>query len=190
MGHIVPSSLLAKIVDDQVSGISTGYARDVRVSRRKEMVFADAGKIAHEGKYTMFGQIIQQLNENCAEMSNFRQTDVDCKAYDVKFLGEGSIDAGGPFRETLTNIAHEMEIGAAPVLIKSPNNKNEHGTNRDCFILDSRSSTPAHKLMFRFFGGYLAYSFLTKSPMPLTLAPWVWKQLLEQDVTLADLEGI
>ena len=44
--------------------------------------------------------------------------------------------------------------------------------------------------MFRYFGGFLAYAFLTKSPLPFNLAPWVWKQLVEDVVTLEDLEGI
>ena len=77
-----------------------------------------------------------------------------------------------------------------PILIRSPNNRNEHGNNRDCFIFDSRSTTPAHKLMFKFFGGFLAYAFLSKSPMPFNLAPWVWKQLIQEEGTLNDLDGI
>ena len=123
-------------------------------------------------------------------MANFRKNSVDSKCYNITFRGEGSIDAGGPFRESLVNVANELESGVVPILIKSPNNRNEHGINRDCYILDSRSNTPAHKVMFNYLGGFLAFSFLTKSPMPLNLAPWVWKQLLHEPVTLSDLEGI
>ena len=123
-------------------------------------------------------------------MSNFRITSTDDKCYSINFLGEGSIDAGGPFRDSLTNIAEELESGVAPILIRTPNNRNEHGINRDCFIIDSRSKTPAHKTMLRYFGGFLAFAFLSKSPMPFNLAPWVWKQLVEEELTLNDLEGI
>jgi len=49
---------LSKIVDEQVQSIDGGYERQVTVSRRKAMVFADAGKVDHEGKFTMYGQII------------------------------------------------------------------------------------------------------------------------------------
>lgn len=115
------------------------------MSRRKAMVFADSGKVDHEAKYSMFGQIIKQLAESNPDMSNFRIKSIDEKCYSINFLGEGSIDAGGPFRESLTNIAEEMEKGVVPLLIRSPNNKNEHGINRDCYILDSRSKTPSHK---------------------------------------------
>ena len=114
----------------------------------------------------------------------------DEKCYKIDFKGEGSIDVGGPFRDSLTNIARELESGVVPLFIKSPNNKNEHGTNRDCFILDSRSKTPAHKFMFNYLGAFLAFSFLSKSPLPFNLAPWVWKQILEEQVNMQDLEGI
>ena len=148
------------------------------MSRRKALVYADSGKIDHEGKYSLFGQIIQQLAQNRPDMSNFRIKSIDEKCYRVTFKGEGAIDAGGPFRESLTNIAEEFEKGVVPLLIRSPNNRNEHGNNRDSFILDSTSTTPAHKFMFKYFGGFLAYAFLSKSPIPFNLAPWVWKQLL------------
>ena len=187
---LMPPSISNKLVDELVSQLDSGYEEGVEVSRRKAMVFADSGKIDHEGKYTIYGQIIQQLRQRNPEMHNFRRLGTDDKCYSVKFLGEGSIDAGGPFRESLTNIASELEKGVVPILIRSPNNRNEHGTNRDCFILDSRSNTPAHKMMFKYFGGFLAFAFLSKSPLPLNLAPWVWKQLLEDEVTLDDLEGI
>jgi len=44
--------------------------------------------------------------------------------------------------------------------------------------------------MLRYYGAFLAYAFLSKSPIPFNLAPWVWKQLLHEKVTLHDLDGI
>ena len=123
-------------------------------------------------------------------MQPFLQTGTDDKCYTCNFEGEGSQDWGGPFRESLTNIAAEFESGTVPLLIRTPNNRNEHGACRDCFILDSRSETPAHKLMFRYFGGFLAFAFCSKSPLPFNMAPWFWKQMLGEDVTLEDLEEI
>ena len=123
-------------------------------------------------------------------MSNFRHRSVDERAYSIKFIGEGSIDAGGPFRDSLVNIVDEMESGAVPLLIKSPNNKTDHGANRDCFILDPASTGPAHLNMFKFLGGFIAFGILSKSPVPLNLAPSVWKQILGETMTLADLDGI
>ena len=123
-------------------------------------------------------------------MACFRKSSVDDKCYSIKFLGEGSVDAGGPFRDSLVNIVQEMEDGLVPLLIKSPNNRNDHGTNRDCFIINPSSTSPAHLEMFKWLGGFIAYGILSKAPVPLSLAPTVWKQILGERMTLSDLESI
>ena len=122
-------------------------------------------------------------------MSCFRHSDVDGRAYKVSFKGEGSIDAGGPFRDTLVNIVNEMWQGALPLLIKSPNNRNDHGSCRDCFILDPAATSPACLEMYKFIGAFLAFAILSKSPLPFNLAPSVWKQLLGENLTISDLES-
>ena len=58
---LMPPSVSSELVDAAVERIDTGYGSRVSVSRRKAMVFADSGKIDHEGKYSIFGQIMQQL---------------------------------------------------------------------------------------------------------------------------------
>jgi hypothetical protein len=60
---LVPPTVLSKIVDKTCEEVDGGYSRDVSVSRRKAMVFADSGKIDHEGKYSIYGQVIQQLKD-------------------------------------------------------------------------------------------------------------------------------
>ena len=44
--------------------------------------------------------------------------------------------------------------------------------------------------MFKFLGAFIAFGILSKQPIPLNLAPTVWKQILGQDLNLADLESI
>ena len=108
-------------------------------------------------------------------MSNFHHKSVDERCYCVKFRGEGSIDAGGPFRDSLVNIVQEMEDGLVPLLIKSPNNRNDHSAHRDCFILNPDSTGPTMLEIFKYLGGFIAFGILPKSPVPLNLAPSVWK---------------
>jgi len=123
-------------------------------------------------------------------MANFRHHGTDDHCYKIKFLGEGSIDAGGPFRDSIVNVVAEMESGLVPIFIKTPNNKNDHGTNRDCFILNPDSTSPSHLEMFKYLGAFIAFGIMTKAPVPLSLAPTVWKQILGERMTLADLESI
>ena len=105
------------------------------------------------------------------------------------FKGEGSIDEGGPFRECLTNVLKELEGSCLPLLIKTPNNRNNHGYNRDCFCLNPSSFTPRHQEMFVFLGNLIGYSIRTKSAMNWHFPPIFWKQLTNQEVTFDDLEG-
>jgi len=90
-------------------------------------------------------------------------------------MGEASGDDGGPFRDTLDNIAAELELDVLPLLMKSPNNKNNHGSNRDCFILNPSSRSPTHLDMYKFLGGFLAYHICSTAPIPIHLAPVLWK---------------
>lgn len=129
-------------------------------------------------------------NSQYNDLNNFRKRDTDGRIYRINFKGEGSIDAGGPFRDSLVNIVTEMEQGLVPLLIKSANNRNDHGSNRDCFVLDPASKSPAHLEMYKYLGAFIAFGVLSKQPVPLNLAPTVWKQILGQPLTLADLESV
>ena len=43
--------------------------------------------------------------------------------------------------------------------------------------------------MFKFFGAFLAFSIMTCSPIPIHLAPSLWKQLLGEELEMSDLES-
>ena len=120
-------------------------------------------------------------------MQCFRVKDFNEKAYSIKFIGESSIDGGGPYRDSISNVFNEMESGLVPLLIKSPNNRNEHGEYRDCFVIDPKSTSPSHLEMYRFLGGFIACAIISKAPIPLNFSPTVWKQIFGQPLTLADL---
>jgi hypothetical protein len=45
-------------VDKACELVTPGSSLEVSVSRRKAFNYADSGKIDHEGKYSLFGQII------------------------------------------------------------------------------------------------------------------------------------
>ena len=87
-----------------MKGVNEGNPGTVDVNRRLAQEFADSKKIDYEGKHSIFGQIISQLETQKKNMSNFRIKGLNEKCYKINFKGEGSIDAGGPFRDSLTNI--------------------------------------------------------------------------------------
>lgn len=114
----------------------------------------------------------------------------DSQMFSVEFVGEGSTDAGGPFRECMTNLAAEIESESLPLFIKTPNNRNDHGNNRDCFMLNPASNSPTHAELFKMFGNFLGFTLRTKHAMNFHFPPFFWKRLLNEEVTLDDLEGV
>jgi len=102
----------------------------------------------------------------------------DAQAFSANFLGEGSIDVGGPFRETLSNVVEEIESDALPLLIKTPNNRNDHGTERECYMPNPASQTPTHQELFVLMGHFLGFAIRTKSAMNWHLPGIFWKQLI------------
>lgn len=96
-----------------------------------------------------------------ATFSMFRQTGLDSRCWSADFIGEGSIDAGGPFRESLDNLATEVMTDAVPLLLKTSNNRNDHGSNRDCYLLNPSSRSPTHLEMFKFLGAFISFAVMT-----------------------------
>ena len=159
------------------------------MNRNRASVFAVEGKVDHDGTHTIFGQAFQQCKKNDPTYKNFRQTNMESGCWSVQFVGEASIDAGGPYRESLDNIGKELESEQVPLLIKSSNNRNDHGHNRDCFIVNPSSRSPTHLEMYKFLGAFIAFAIMSRSPLPLHLAPSLWKQLLGEELEMDDLDG-
>lgn len=63
-------------------------------------------------------------------------------------------DCGGGYSESITEMCDELQNGALPLLIVTPNGRDESGTNRDCFLLNPMSKSSLHLNMFRFLGKY------------------------------------
>ena len=90
------------------------------------------------------------------------------------------------------NVEHDIAHGIIHSLARSSAHNilciTMHISTHD--ILNSVALTPATQDMYKVLGAYIGYSFLTKSPIPLCLAPIVWKQILQEKLTLNDLDDI
>lgn len=61
-------------------------------------------------------------------------------------------DCGGGYSESITEMCDELQNGSLPLLIPTPNGRDDAGTNRDCFLLNPMAKSPLHMNMFRFLG--------------------------------------
>lgn len=68
------------------------------------------------------------------------------------FIGESVDDYGGGYSESIAEICEELQNGSLPILIQTPNGREDTGTSRDCFILNPSATTKLHMKMFEFLG--------------------------------------
>lgn len=106
------------------------------------------------------------------------------------FLGESVDDCGGGYSESIAEMCDELQNGSLPLLIPTPNGRDDSGTNRDCFLLNPLATSQLHMNMFQFLGILMGIAIRTGSPLSLNLAEPVWKQLAGISLTPADLTEV
>ena len=67
----------------------------------------------------------------------------------MSLAGEGSIDVGGAFRETLTLACSDLMTGTPALFIENPNSVNGVGLNREKRIINPRATSPLQLEMYR-----------------------------------------
>lgn len=69
-------------------------------------------------------------------------------------------DCGGGYSESIAEMCEELQNGLTPLLIVTPNGRDESGANRDCFLLNPAAKSLLHMNMFRFLGNSIVTDFL------------------------------
>ncbi|XP_018562377.1 E3 ubiquitin-protein ligase HERC2 isoform X2 [Anoplophora glabripennis] len=138
-----------------------------------------------DGMKSVFGQMVSKLPLLTSETLALPH-----RVWKVEFVGESVDDCGGGYSESIAEMCDELQNGSLPLLIPTPNGRDEAGVNRDCFILNPLAKTCLNLNMFRFLGVLMGIAIRTGSPLSLNLAEPVWKQLAGIDLTPADLTEI
>ena len=146
---------------------------------------ARAGLAGPDGIKSVFGQMVSKMSL-LTQDSLF----LPHRVWKVKFVGESVDDLGGGFSESIAEMCDELQNGSLPLLIPTPNGRDDAGTNRDCFLLNPGARAPLHLAMFRFLGILMGVAVRTGNPLSLNLAEMVWKQLAGEPLTPADLTEV
>lgn len=67
-------------------------------------------------------------------------------------VGESVDDCGGGYSESVAEMCDELQNGSLPLLVLTPNGRDDAGTNKDCFLLNPAAKSSLHMEMFRFLG--------------------------------------
>ncbi|XP_044262446.1 E3 ubiquitin-protein ligase HERC2 isoform X2 [Tribolium madens] len=138
-----------------------------------------------DGMKSVFGQMVTKLPLLTSETLALPH-----RVWKVEFVGESVDDCGGGYSESIAEMCDELQNGSLPLLIPTPNGRDDAGPNRDCFILNPTAKSCLHLNMFRFLGVLMGIAIRTGSPLSLNLAEPVWKQLAGMELTPADLTEI
>jgi E3 ubiquitin-protein ligase HERC2 len=138
-----------------------------------------------EGSRSVYNQMVARmgtLTNECLLMPH--------RVWKVKFIGESVDDCGGGYSESIAEMCDELMNSSVPLLIATPNGRDEAGTSRDCFLLNPALKSPAHMQMFRFLGLLMGIAVRTGSPLSLNLAEPMWKLLARTPLTPSDITEV
>ncbi|KAA0163733.1 hypothetical protein FNF28_04123 [Cafeteria roenbergensis] len=137
---------------------------------------------------TIFGQMFTALRS--ADFESFRNCKPGAQAWAVDLAGEGSIDVGGAFRETLDEAAQELSSGKTVLFLRCPNGRGDFGQNREKVLPSPSASSAMHLEMFRFVGFLMGLALRTRFALPFDMPSLVWKSILGDALTGSDLDAV
>jgi len=139
---------------------------------------------------TMVSSVFEQVRTGLKALDR-RAYRTSGKLFGVRLESEGAVDAGGPFREIMSHMCHELQSSDSELFIACPNAKTGIGRNRDKWIPTPASTSAEHLTQYEFVGRLMAYSFYSGAcPLPLNFPSLVWKRILGMPVSFADLVEI
>ena len=170
-------------------------SRELKINRFKAKKFIEKGKPDILGEHTVFGQVFQFLRTYPFKL--FRKKKIDSKnmaaernnkLFNATFIGEASIDAGGPYRECLSTIYTELQSNALTLFIPTPNQKNDSGSFREKWTVNPGALSNVELEMFKIFGAFMGYAIRTGEFFNMDLCSMFWKSILEIEKDRKDLE--
>ena len=129
--ELIPWCFKKKLWDEamEATKASNSSQLGVKVDRFRAFRLAQRNGCDVKAKTTCFSQIFRQVGNK--DIFRLQRDGRFCK---VEFLGEYSIDAGGPFRELITDFANELQSSHLPLFQPSSNHEAKVGQNQEKWV--------------------------------------------------------
>ena len=171
---------------------------DIRINR----IIAADQRSRRSGKdavllNTTFGQIFSAVNG--AEPRRLRISGGEGRVWRANFVGEGSIDAGGPYRESLSDATNDVHLPHLGLFLPCANHKSGLSGdvdgmggihNMDKYVPNPSRRKPLHVQMYVFVGKLMGIAMRTKASLPFHFPPLFYKKILGHPVGRLDLKAI
>jgi len=139
---------------------------------------------------SVFGQLVKNLHYINPKLLRHKSREQNGPhgSWRVDFIGESSIDQGGPFRDTLTQSVTDLRESHVRMIVEVPNNRNNQGDfGRDKFVPNPKCISPQHLQMWRFVGKTMGVALRINNPLPFDFPSIVWKLLVLEEPGREDL---
>ncbi|CAF1467850.1 unnamed protein product [Rotaria sp. Silwood1] len=150
----------------------------------------EASNVDDKDEATMFHQAYDQLHQNAHVL--FRREEE--QLWQAQYIGMHSTDQGGPYRDSITRICSDICSTQLPLFILCPNGRTQTGLNRDRWIPNvfppNKSISTKVKNQYRFIGQLMGMAIRRKHYLDLKFPSLLWKQLVQEKVTMEDIEAI
>lgn len=134
-----------------------------------------------EGRRSVFGQLFRALH--FLPPARLRTAD---RTWQADYVGEGSIDAGGPFRDSITHLCNDLQDTMLPLFVPCANAQG-FGDNQDAWMPSPAAVSSLHLSMLAFVGKLMGVAMRAKHILNLNLSPLVWKLLVGTRLTCEDI---
>jgi hypothetical protein len=175
----IKNKLLKAVLDKTKNDART----EINIDRPKAARHRNKKEVDREGLFSIFGQIFRAMS--AVGNTSLRNSE---RIYKVNYRGEGSIDAGGPYNESMSNMCDELMSSFLRLLVPTSNNTNNMGEYRDAWIINPSAKSQTELEMFKFLGKLMGAAIRTQNNLNLSLPPIFWKSLLRERLTVKDLK--
>ncbi|CAM9591597.1 unnamed protein product, partial [Scytosiphon promiscuus] len=170
--HIKNAVLEAALTATQ--GPGDGVA--VTLDNVKSMLSRDRGEKDLTSSQCVFAQAYRQLSETDPKI--LRTVWDGERVFQINFVGEDGVDAGGVFREGMSRMVEDLFSPDLDLLIPCPNGRHAVGQNNEKFVPNPQHSSPLALSMLRFVGRLMGLSLRTRLCLPFQLPGLIWKRML------------
>ena len=145
-------------------------------------------------KNTVFCQLFEKLELKTSSCFDYCWPLSFDQWWECNFVGEGVIDQGGGFRDTIAEMAEELTPSSSnspmplSLFIRSPNQTQDtESLHRDAYTLNPACQDWDK---YAWLGKLMGAMFRGKEKLPLAVSPFIWKRLVDQPVTWKDFISI
>jgi len=160
---------------------------EIVLSRIKANLFYEKNEIDKDGLHTVFSQLFRKTR-NYPKKNYLSKR--GHRLFSVKLQGEGASDFSGVYNEIISIISFELQSKYLDLFIRTPNNKNEIGLNRDKYIPNPLAKSQLHKDMYYFLGNLMLHSITSGNVLNLDLHPIFYKKLLNHEISFNEIETV